>query len=144
MAVLISVPLAITAIYKFVVTPHVTRALTECHWAGHAEVAHLTATDPSFYRAQTQLIKACMDERGYAFDDSATSEILAARINAAPAMSLILVAQLEYRLVMEKEHWRMRWFWEEGYVSGIWFRDNTKHVPARHAIQAGIGSKIER
>ena len=66
MAVLISVPLAITAIYKFVVTPHVTRALTECHWAGHAEVAHLTATDPSFYRTQTQLIKACMDERGYA------------------------------------------------------------------------------
>jgi len=38
----------------------------------------------------------------------------------------------------------MRWFWEEGYVSGIWFRDNTKHVPARHAIQAGIGSKIGR
>ena len=122
MAVFIFVALVITAIHKFVVEPHLTRTLTECYWAGHADVAHLTAADPRFYCMQIRLTKACMDERGYVFDDIATSEILAARSNAAPAMSLALLAQLEYRLVMEREHWRMRWFWEEGYVSDTWAR----------------------
>ena len=95
MAVFIFVALVITAIHKFVVEAHLTRTLTECYWAGHADVAHLTAADPRFYCMQIRLTKACMDERGYVFDDIATSEILAARSNAAPAMSLALLAQLE-------------------------------------------------
>jgi hypothetical protein len=117
-AVLVLLPFAVATAHEFSARRQVMRALTHCHRAGRAEVQHLTAADPGFYRTQTQVVKACMAEGGYAFDHMAVAEILAAYRSAEPATSLDRLGQLEYRLVMEREHWRTRWFWEQTSQEG--------------------------
>jgi len=90
--------------YKvYVADPQLSNALMECHADTHAQLKGLSRNDAEYFRREIALIKACMNARGYTFDETAASKVLA-KIHMARLPPLDRM-RLEYRIVRHRDYW---------------------------------------